>query len=257
MVAQFPPRSSRVLIVIDDGINEQDEGVEVSLRTVRETMVSALKEAIALAPIASATVEVLTLLQLQDFLSLPNTASTFMTGDTIWCPLTWIPHTIEFPDQDLFKTCSNVSLLRQWVKQELGYATGESQSLYLPVVLTAKGPLYGEVIGIDGEIRRWGDGEMGGLNTTYHQPVDLPDDQRQPLYHLAYQLLQFLSAPPAVYLVQFGFEGRDIVFDRVLPFPDAPAIASLGVQNPDLFTCHWHCLTRQPITELTIIPSVE
>ncbi|HAG85398.1 MAG TPA: hypothetical protein DCL61_30695, partial [Cyanobacteria bacterium UBA12227] len=91
MVAQFPPRSSRVLIVIDDGINEQDEGVEVSLRTVRETMVSALKEAIALAPIASATVEVLTLLQLQDFLSLPNTASTFMTGDTIWCPLTWIP----------------------------------------------------------------------------------------------------------------------------------------------------------------------
>jgi len=116
--------------------------------------------------------------------------------------------------------------------------------LWLPVVLTAKGPLYAEVIGLadDG---------------SYQQPVDLSDVWRQPLYHLAYQLLQVLSAPPTTYLLQFGLPEQDLVFDRLWPFPTTPAIASIGVQEPDLFTCHWLCLTGQPISDLTIIPKCD
>lgn len=138
--------------------------------------------------------------------------------------------------------------LRQRV-QQLGYETvGGGQrfgDLYLPVVLTAKGPLYGEVI------------SEGEATSRYQQPVDLPDNQRQPLYHLAYQLLQSLSALPAVYLLQFGYNEQNLVCDRLWPFPGVPAIASIGVQEPDLFTCHWHCLTGQPILDLTIIAKSE
>ncbi|MGC1394917.1 MAG: hypothetical protein WA828_11615, partial [Coleofasciculaceae cyanobacterium] len=112
---------------------------------------------------------------------------------------------------------------------------------YLPIVLTAKGPLYGEVI-------------RKAETTPYQQPLDLPDNQRQPLYYLAYQLLQALSAPPSVYLLQFGYEGKEIIFSSLLPFPDIPALASIKVQEPNLFTCYWHCLTNQPILDLTILP---
>jgi hypothetical protein len=27
----------------------------------------------------------------------------------------------------------------------------------------------------------------------------------------------------------------------------------LGVQEPDLFTCHWYCLTGKPIRDLLIL----
>jgi hypothetical protein len=52
--------------------------------------------------------------------------------------------------------------------------------------------------------------------------------------------------------VQFRAEGTEIEFDRVLPFPDERAIASIGVQTPDLFACHWRCITHQPINDLSI-----
>ena len=110
------------------------------------------------------------------------------------------------------------------------------------MVLTAKGPLYGEVIG------------EGVIPNSFKQPIDLTDDIRQPLYYLAYELLRSIAATPAVYLLQFALRDQDVVFDRLWPFPAAPAIASLAVQSPDLFTCHWHCLTGQPILDLTIMP---
>jgi hypothetical protein len=40
--------------------------------------------------------------------------------------------------------------------------------------------------------------------------------------------VRMVSAPPATYLVQFGFQGSDICFDRLWSFPSAPAIARLG-----------------------------
>ena len=45
---------------------------------------------------------------------------------------------------------------------------------------------------------------------------------------------------------------KEILFDRLWPFPAAPAIASLSRQQPDLFACHWRCLTGQPITDVVI-----
>jgi len=237
---------SRVVIVVDDYIDGDDEIVEASRIALRERMVSALKESIALDSLAPATVKVVGLSQLEKAIAIPSQDSDLMNEDIIWCPLTLdVPNTLQFPGQNIFQACNQERSLREWVQQQLGYATSDDQLLdvfLLPVVFTPKGPLYAEVIG------------KGETPNTYHQPVDLPDNQRQPLYHLAHQLLKFLSAPPAVYLLQFGWREKKIVFDRLWPFPAAPAIASLGVQNPDLFTCHWQCLTGQPIIDLTIIP---
>lgn len=152
---------------------------------------------------------------------------------------------LEISRETVYQACDDVFGLRQWAEANLQVATGDFD-LWLPIVLTAKGPLYGEVI---------------GLNTTspgYHQPVDLSDQERQPLYKLGFDLLHYLQAPPAVYLIQFGLvadlaQGKGIGFDRIFPFPAAPAVASLGVQEPDLFTCHWYCLTGKPIRDLLIL----
>jgi hypothetical protein len=112
--------------------------------------------------------------------------------------------------------------------------------LWLPVMWTAKGPLYGEAI-------------HRTPNAPY--PHHLNDAQRQPLYALAYQLLSHYQAMPAVYLVGFRVVGEEeIQFDRVLPFPNGAAIASLGRQTPDLLTCHWLCLSGQPLRDVTVLP---
>ena len=233
---------SRVLIVVDALVEEAEKLVGASPTTAR--IVDALKDAIARHSPAPVTVEVIPSSDLADGLLLPRQERNWTAEDIIWCPLTLdLPHTLQFPARNIFDACSPVTSLRQQV-QQLGYETvgGGKRlgDLYLPVVLTAKGPLYGEVIS---------EGEATGV---YQQPLDLPDNQRQPLYHLAYQLLQSLLAPPAVYLLQFGYNEQNLVFDRLWPFPGVPAIASIGVQEPDLFTCHWHCLTAQPIFDLTI-----
>jgi hypothetical protein len=98
--------------------------------------------------------------------------------------------------------------------------------------------MYGEVIG------------EGELPNSYQQPVEFPDNKRQSLYGLGYQLLESISAQPAVYLIQFGFQDETLIFDRVWPFPAAPALASIGVQTPNLYACHWQCLSQQPIWDL-------
>jgi hypothetical protein len=157
-------------------------------------------------------------------------------------PLTLnVPPTVDFLGQEIHAVCRDVAGLRQQVAQ-WGYATGEGD-LWLPIVLTAKGPLYGEVIG--GEV-------IGKADRDFSQPIHLKDAVRQPLYALGQRLVRSLDALPGVYLVQFRAEGTEIEFDRVLPFPDERAIASIGVQTPDLFACHWRCITHQPINDLSI-----
>ncbi len=160
------------------------------------------------------------------------------------CPLTLdIPENLVFPGQDLFRFCRHVSAARVQVQEQLQVVTGEG-NFWLPIIWTAKGPLYAEAIGAEA------DKESGKLS--YFQPIHLSDVWRQQLYELAYRLLNFLNAPPATYLMQFGFAGEKICFDRLWPFPAAPAIASIGVQVPDLFACHWCCLTGLPIYDLQI-----
>lgn len=160
----------------------------------------------------------------------------------IVCPLTLdLPEDLVFPGREVFEFCRDVSAARDRVRDKFGVPSGDG-NFWLPVVWTLKGPLYGEVIG--GKIQQ----QSGDLS--YRQPVHLSDVWRQQLYELAYRLLDFLNAPPATYLMQFGFAGEGIFFDRLWPFPAAPAIASDGVQVPDLFACHWYCLTGVPIFDL-------
>lgn len=149
------------------------------------------------------------------------------------------------PRELIHQACHDVVGLRQWVATNLGVATGDFD-LWLPIALTGKGSLYAEVIGRDAQ-----------SSCGYKQPIDLSDRERQPLYKLGFDLLHHLEAPPAVYLMQFGFvQGeveREVGFDRLFPFPAAPAVASLGIQEPDLFTCHWHCLTGTPLRDILIL----
>ncbi len=166
--------------------------------------------------------------------------------DAMVCPLTLdVPSNLVFPGQDVFRFCANVSAARDRVQEQLQVPPGDG-NFWLPVVWTARGPLYAEAIGAEP------DKESGELS--YFQPVHLSDVWRQQLYDLAYRLLDLINAPPASYLMQFGFVGERICFDRLWPFPAAPAIASIGVQLPDLFVCHWHCLTGAPIYDLQISP---
>ncbi|MBF2077012.1 MAG: hypothetical protein IGR76_00435 [Synechococcales cyanobacterium T60_A2020_003] len=178
-------------------------------------------------------------------------ASTHPSGlsipsEAMLIPLTLdVPDSLEFSGRSLYATCRDVDSLRQQVQTQMNVQVGEG-SYWLPVVWTAKGPLYAEVI------------RRGVLNPDgYMQPMHLGDRWRQPLYRFAHQLLTHLQATPAVYLLKFGFEQQLLVFDRVFPFPDLPAIASIGVQTPDLLTCHWRCLTHQPILDVAIASPVQ
>jgi len=172
-----------------------------------------------------------------------NSGAIDLSGAMV-CPLTLdVPSNLVFPGEDVFRFCRHVSAARDRVQEQLQVPTGDG-NFWLPVVWTAKGPLYAEAIGAEA------DQESGELS--YFQPVHLSDVWRQQLYDLAYRLLELVNAPPATYLIQFGFAGERICFDRLWPFPAAPAIASVGVQVPDLFVCHWFCLTGAPIYDLQI-----
>lgn len=214
---------SRVLIVADANIG------------LAECLLAAIAKSNSLAEVSIVSV------------SEVNSGAINLSGAMI-CPLTLdVPESLVFPGQDVFGFCANVSAARDRVQEQLQVATGDG-NFWLPVVWTARGPLYAEAIGAEA------DKESGELS--YFQPVHLSDIWRQQLYELAYRLLDLVNAPPATYLMQFGFVGDRICFDRLCPFPAAPAIASVGVQVPDLFVCHWLCLTGAPIYDLQISSAV-
>ncbi|WP_432812207.1 hypothetical protein [Pantanalinema sp. GBBB05] len=168
-------------------------------------------------------------------------------AQTLLCPLTLnLPTQLRFTAEAIYQTCRSITGLRQHVEQ-WHYATGDG-NLWLPIVHTAKGSLYAEAIGQTSQTTS----QPVATDPVYCQPIHLSDEWRQPLYELGFRLLKALNAPPAVYLIQFGISEQTLYFDRLLPFPDLPAIASLGIQTPDLFHCHWHCLMGKPIYDLTI-----
>ena len=229
---------TKVLIVIDDGTGQE----QVSWERVG----LALKQAVW--PTVE-VVEVQTITALQLLVS----AGKVHLEDWLLCPLTLnLPADWPFPGQGIYITCREVGNLRQQVNAQWQVPTGNG-TYWLPIVHTAKGTLYGEAIACTeaswplAATPTW-------LGLNYHQPYHLEDAQRQPLYALGQKLMQQLAAPPAVYLMQFGLTTAGISFDRLFPFPAIPAIASLGVQVPDLFTCHWACLHHQPILDIVIKP---
>lgn len=233
----------KVVIIVNAEIAEKGKIIKRS--PVTEKMVTALKNGIAINSPFPLNIEVVSAASLWSY------KEDIEQDSIIYCPLTiQLPPWFNFQAQEVYQACRDIKEIRLWVEQNLHYKTnvddgGEAGlgDLWLPIILTAKGPLYGEVI------------EEGEMPNFYRQPVDLTDDWRQPLYHLAYQLLNHLSAPPSVYLLQFSLRGKEIVFDRLWPFPAAPAIASIGIQKPDLFACYWLCLSGQPIFDLTIFPN--
>lgn len=156
----------------------------------------------------------------------------------IYCPLTLdIPPTFQFWGQSIGRSCREIDQLRDLAATTTGVKVGNAGNLWLPVIWTARGPIYGEAIRLIAPDK-------------YQQPIHLDDVDRQPLYQFGYQLLNQLVAPPATYLIQFSKTDVGIVFDRLFPFPAIPALASIGVQHPDLFECHWRCITQQSIVDL-------
>jgi hypothetical protein len=155
----------------------------------------------------------------------------------VYCPLTLnVPPTFQFWGQSIGQACQDIDRLRDLAATTTGVKVGDGGNLWLPVIWTAQDPIYGETIGKSGD--------------DYQQPTYLDDRERQPLYQFSSQLLTQLTAPPATYLVQFSQAERGIIFDRLFPFPSIPALASIGVQQPDLFDCHWRCITGQSIVNV-------
>lgn len=213
-------------------------------------ILSTIETAIIQGSTHATSVEVLSANQLKS-----QTQSSSQLQEAIFCPFTLsLPENLELPCTGIIKSCLDVFGLRQKLAQQMQVALGDGY-FWLPVVLTTKGPLYGEVIAMGGEFSGKKLPDLLPCDLSYYQPFNLSDAVRQPLYRMAHNLLQYLSAPPATYLVQFGLQGSEICFDRLWPFPTAPALASVGIQQPDLFTCHWNCLTAKPILDLTIIPA--
>lgn len=228
----------KILIIVNAEVNTQ--GQLISASPVTERMVAAIRRGIATYSSEPVAIEVVSAG------SLWSKGTKFVAGEsrTIYCPLTiQLPDYFDFPAKDIFSACKDITSRRHWVEHNLGYKTSFGDhwlgNLWLPVILTKKGLLYAEVIG------------EGAMPNSYEQPILLSSRHSQSLHHLARHLLSSLSALPGVYLIQFSLHNNEIVFDRLWPFPAAPALASLRSQDPDLFTCHWQCLIDRPIGELT------
>ena len=234
-----PRMSGRVSIIVNAKVKQ--EGRLIAASPVTERMLSALKKAI-IANSPDTVIEVIAVASLWSETAQKQTS----TAGRIYCPLTiQLPKWLVFPSQKIYQSCQDILGRRTWVEEHLKCKSNPNLNwlgdLWLPVVWTAEGPLYGEVIG------------EGVMPNAYEQPVKLADNLRQALYSLASQCLEALEAPPSVYLLQFSVIEQEIIFDRLWPFPAAPAIASLGVQSPDLFSCHWQCLTDQAIADIQIL----
>ena len=226
----------QALIIINAEVNDNKQLISAS--PVTERMVTALQKGIAkYSPEASI-----------DITSAGSLWSKIgKKGDRrnrfLYCPLTiQLPEYFDFPSKKIFAACKDISGRRRWVENNLGIKTSVGDSwlghLWLPIILTKEQPLFGSIIG------------EGAIPNFYEQPVDFPAAKRKPLYKLATSLLENLRATPAVYLLQFSLYSNEIVFDRLWPFPAAPALASLRGPELDLYTCHWLCLTGKSITDL-------
>lgn len=244
-----------VWIVVDEEVDQTGELVASS--PITAAMVNAIAQAVEKYPPQNAKASVANSTDLKTLYSklvyAGDLTNRLNATEILFCPLTLnIPPNFSFPHQQIYQACRDVIGLQQLVQQQLGYPSGLG-NLWLPVVWTKKGPLYAEAIGP--AHRQEIPENLSPSSLSYIQPIHLSDAQRQLIYEFGFRLLKLLAAPPATYLIQFDFTQTEekICFDRLWPFPAPPAIASLGIQSPDLFTCHWHCLTDLPIFDLVIL----
>lgn len=228
----------KVLIIINAEVNEQ--GQVTSASPVIARMVEALKQGI-INYSSKTTIEITSVGDLWSKIHKSNGHQPCI----LYCPLTiQLPEYFNFPAKTIYQACRDVAARRRWVESNLGIKTSVGDSwlghLWLPVILNDQDIIYGDIIG---------EGEMPN---SYEQPIEFPKKHRQSVHRLASNLLEHLSAPPSVYLVQFSLYSGEIVFDRLWPFPAAPALASLRGQQLDLFSCHWLALSQQPILDRLI-----
>jgi hypothetical protein len=226
----------KVIIIVN--AEAQASGQMSRLSPVTEKMVSAFKNAIP----KSFAVEVTGTASLWSRMELGKTSQ----HNLIWCPLTiQLPNWVNFPAKNVYQACRDIEARRAWVADTLHYKTSQGESsfgdLWLPIMVTSKGLEYGEVIGED------------MIPNSYSQPVNLERESLKALYRLASQLLDNLQAPNSVYLLQFRLAHREVVFDRLWPFPAAPAIASLRGQQTDLYAAYWNCLRQQARLDRSLV----
>jgi len=229
----------KVVIIINAEVS--DQGKLISASPVTQKMVEALQNSIV-EHSPSKTIEIFSAATLWSRNS--KIVKRDKNIDTIYCPLTiQLPEHFDFPQRKIYSACKDINTRRRWVEKNLGFKTSVGDSwlghLWLPIILTDK-PIFAEIIG------------EGSMPNSYEHPILIPKRQQKSIHGLAEQLLDSLDAPPATYLLQFSLYNGEIVFDRLWPFPAAPALITRKTQRPDLFTCHWHCLTEKPITKISI-----
>ena len=229
----------KVVIIINADVS--DRGQLIAASPVTQKMVEALQRSIA-EESPSRTVEIVSAATLWSRNN--RIIDKDKKASVIYCPLTiQLPEYFDFPQRKIFSACKDINSRRRWVENNLGFKTSVGDSwlghMWLPIVVTDKF-LFGEVIG------------EGSMPNSYEHPVVIPKRQRKSLQSLATELLENLNAPPASYLLQFSLYNGEIVFDRLWPFPAAPALITLKTQQPDLFTCHWRCKVGRSISKLGI-----
>lgn len=223
----------KALIIINAEVDQ--EGKIISASPVTERMVVALKRGIH----ANSPNTIIETMSAGSFSS-KSQRIVHKESNITYCPLTiQLPDYCSFPGKEIYAACKDLNHRRHWVDKNLGYKTSIGDSwlgnLWLPILLTDKGLLFADIIG------------EGAIPNYYEQPINFPAKKRQSLYRLASNLLEHLSATPAVYLLQFSLQDQEIIFDRLWPFPAAPALASCRNQKADLFEHHWRCLTGKAI----------
>ncbi|AIE74528.1 MULTISPECIES: hypothetical protein [unclassified Synechocystis] len=215
----------------------KQEGRLIAASPVTERMVNGLKEAIA-----SCSPE--TIIETVAVASLwsDQAQQQIQMGGRIYCPLTiQLPRWLDFPGQIMYQACQDINTRRQWVSEKLNLPLCNDANWlgdhWLPIIVST------DEIGFSPLIYE-------GMMPNAYEMVswDLPPYQRyrDVLENLAWALVKELKAPPAVYLLQFSV-AQGLVFDRLWPFPAAPAIVTINQGQGNLYTYHWCCLNNLPL----------
>ena len=113
---------SKIVVILDDTSDSQRLGVAM-LRSIGEIVES---------------------VQFVTVAELPAVAN----PKAMYCPMTLaVPPTFEFWGQSIGQTCQEIDRLRDLAATTTGVKVGDGGNLWLPLIWTAKDPIYGEVIG--------------------------------------------------------------------------------------------------------------
>ena len=233
-----PNRNGRASIIVNAKVKQ--EGRLIAASPVTERMVNALKAAIAHQS-PETIIETVAVASLWSDQAQQQT----QLGGRIYCPLTiQLPQWLNFPGQTVYQACQDIATRRQWVSEHLDLPLcNDAHWLgdhWLPIVVSDQGIQFAPLIH---------EGMMPNVYDLLSWESTPYQRHRETLEHLAQALIQVLNAPPAVYLLQFSLS-QSILFDRLWPFPAAPAIATMGYEQLDLFAYHWCCLNNLPTQTL-------